>query len=114
MISDKIHSRSHGNIQLLTRQPLEGRSRDGGLRFGEMERDAMIAHGTSYFIKDRLFEQSDIHTSSICKKCGFIGKDLCSNCNSRDFGITNMPYATNIFVQELQATGMDIRLYIKK
>lgn len=113
MISDKIHARSHGNIQLLTRQPLEGRSRDGGLRFGEMERDAQIAHGCSYFIKDRLFDQSDVHISSICKTCGIIGKDLCANCNGDDFGQTNLPYATNILIQELQSTGMDVRLSLK-
>tara|TARA_B110000483_G_C18182310_1_gene537543 strand:- start:79 stop:2592 length:2514 start_codon:yes stop_codon:yes gene_type:complete len=110
MISDKIHARSHGNIQLLTRQPLEGRSRDGGLRFGEMERDSQIAHGCSYFLKDRLFDQSDVHVSSICESCGIIGKDLCANCNSTTFSKANLPYATNILIQELQSTGMDVRL----
>ena len=110
MISDKIHARSHGNIQLLTRQPLEGRSRDGGLRFGEMERDSQIAHGCSYFLKDRLFDQSDTHVSTICETCGIIGKDLCANCNSTSFAKANLPYATNILIQELQSTGMDVRL----
>lgn len=113
MVLDKIHARSHGNIQLLTRQPLEGRSRDGGLRFGEMERDAMIAHGNSAFLKDRLLDQSDAHTANLCTQCGLIGSDLCQNCGSMDFCKINMPYATNIFTQELEAIGMSIRFQAK-
>jgi DNA-directed RNA polymerase II subunit RPB2 len=109
MVSDKIHARSHGNIQLLTRQPLEGRSRDGGLRFGEMERDCMIAHGSSYFLKDRLFDQSDVNTSNVCDGCGSLGLDLCQMCNSTSFSTVNLPYATNILTQELQAIGIDVR-----
>jgi DNA-directed RNA polymerase II subunit RPB2 len=109
MVADKIHARSHGNIQLLTRQPLEGRSRDGGLRFGEMERDCMIAHGSSFFLKDRLFDQSDVNTSNVCDKCGSLGVDLCQMCNSSSFSTVNMPYATNILTQELQAIGIDVR-----
>ena len=72
MVRDKIHSRSTGPYQLLTRQPAEGRARDGGLRIGEMERDAMLSHGTIQFLKERLFNVSDKYFVNICKETGMI------------------------------------------
>ena len=72
MVNDKQHSRSIGPMVNLTRQPAEGRSRDGGLRYGEMEKDAMVAHGASQFNKERLLYVSDLFVTQVCKKCGML------------------------------------------
>lgn len=72
LVYDKIHSRARGPLTILTRQPPEGRSRDGGLRLGEMERDALIAHGISRFIKEKLLDTSDVYTTYVCQICGLL------------------------------------------
>ena len=109
MVADKCHSRSIGPMVVLTRQPAEGRARDGGLRFGEMERDCMISHGASRFTQDRIYYASDKFKVPICKKCGLIAiyndekhKHLCTTCENRtDFAIVNIPYACKLLTQEL-------------
>ena len=111
MVIDKKHSRARGPIVSLTRQPCEGRSRDGGLRVGEMERDCMISHGASAFTKERLMDVSDPFTTGICKTCGTLavvnqqeGLYSCGSCgNKTDFVQKTLPYAMKLWVQELEA-----------
>ena len=112
LVKDKIHARDHGNVQSLTRQPLEGRSRDGGLRFGEMERDCMISHGPSKFLMERLYSLSDPYKVKLCHNCGQIpSKDeICNFCKSDNIKTTNIPYACKLLFQELIAVGMKISM----
>jgi DNA-directed RNA polymerase II subunit RPB2 len=111
MVIDKKHSRARGPIVSLTRQPCEGRSRDGGLRVGEMERDCMISHGAAAFTKERLMDVSDPFTTGICKTCGTLavvnpqeGIYSCGSCgNKTDFVQKTIPYAMKLWMQELEA-----------
>jgi DNA-directed RNA polymerase II subunit RPB2 len=118
MVDDKLHSRGSGPLVMLTRQPAEGRARDGGLRFGEMERDCMIAHGASVFLKERMMEASDNFEVQVCKGCGLIGVAnkmqniwRCTGCgNTTDFSQVRIPYAYKLFLQELESMNISSRL----
>jgi len=114
MVLDKVHGRARGPKQALTRQPLEGRSRDGGLKIGEMEKDAMVAHGMSQFLKERLMETSDISKVYVCDECGMfaskvIDKDYyrCKGChNSTRISAVVIPHACKLLFQELTSVNI--------
>lgn len=120
MVLDKVHGRAHGPKNQLLRQPLEGRSRNGGLRFGEMERDCLIAHGVSGLIRDRLLENSDLYSVCICKKCGLIAIEnpdkirQCKCCKEKaEFATVEMPYAFKLVLQELMSMCIAPRLSLE-
>ena len=118
MVNDKSHSRSIGPMVNLTRQPAEGRSRDGGLRFGEMERDCMVSHGAARFTRGRMYDASDKYQVFTCKKCGLIASyndklhiHLCHTCGNRsDFAYVEIPYACKLLFQELNTMNIAPRL----
>ena len=118
MVKDKQHSRSHGPMVNLTRQPAEGRAREGGLRFGEMERDCMVSHGCARFTKGRIYDASDKFVVHSCNKCGMMAifnnsKSIhhCRICNNRtDFSRLNLPYACKLLFQELITMNIAPRL----
>jgi DNA-directed RNA polymerase II subunit RPB2 len=118
MVNDKAHSRSIGPMVNLTRQPAEGRSRDGGLRFGEMERDCMVSHGASRFTRGRMYDASDKYSVFVCRKCGLIASyndkmhiHLCHTCGNRaDFAYVEIPYACKLIFQELNTMNIAPRL----
>ena len=118
MVNDKQHSRSIGPMVNLTRQPAEGRSRDGGLRFGEMEKDAMVSHGAAKFTRGRMYDASDKYSVHICKKCGLVASynnDMhihhCRTCDNRsDFAYVEIPYACKLLFQELTTMNVAPRV----
>ena len=118
MVNDKQQSRSIGPMVNLTRQPAEGRSRDGGLRYGEMEKDACVAHGVSRFNKGRIYDASDAFSVNVCKKCGLIAAynnekhiHFCKTCDNRtDFDYVEIPYACKLLFQELTTMNIAPRI----
>ena len=116
MVTDKIHSRNKGPRDQLTRQPPSGRSNEGGLRIGEMERDVLLSYGFSQFAKESMMERSDKYTWSVCKKCGRLSiynfmshMSKCLGCQSEEVALVQTPYAFKLLVQELETMGVTPR-----
>lgn len=116
--ADKMHSRASGPLVMLTRQPAEGRAREGGLRFGEMERDCVVSHGMAEFTKERMMECSDQFSCYSCKDCGLMavvnpekGIWQCRGCgNTTNFAHIHIPYATKLLLQELETMSIGSRM----
>jgi DNA-directed RNA polymerase II subunit RPB2 len=117
MVVDKVHARGNGPKVLLTHQPTSGRSKSGGLRIGEMERDVLLSHGLAQFAKECMMEKSDKYTWAVCRHCGTLAKYApkhglfeCTGCHSHDLSVVQTPYAFKLLVQELEGMGIQMRL----
>jgi DNA-directed RNA polymerase subunit B len=122
MVADKIHARARGQVQMLTKQPTEGRARGGGLRFGEMERDCLIAYGASMMLKDRLLEESDKADIYVCERCGLVSyydikqrRFVCRVCGDKaKVTSISVAYAFKLLLQEMMSLDVAPRLLIKE
>jgi DNA-directed RNA polymerase II subunit RPB2 len=139
MVKDKINYRARGPNTNLTRQPVQGRANDGGLRIGEMERDGVLAHGMSYFLNESFMVRGDeYHNMAVCNKTGAIsvynnsknlffslfsdgpisfhtnpdGSQNVKNVSKfgRSFSILRVPYALKLLIQELEVLNIQMRL----
>lgn len=121
MVSDKSQVRATGPINNITRQPIKGRKVHGGIRFGEMERDSLLAHGASFLLHDRLVECSDYHRARVCQECGSLigvttdskGGMVCRNCGSQRCPEVVMPYVFTYLTHELAAMNIKLDLSVK-
>ena len=112
MVANKMQARARGPIQLLTRQPTEGKAKEGGLRLGEMEKDVFIAHGASLLLKERF--DSDKIVLPICEKCGLVAiedqyknRKYCLMCGEDiEINYVEMSYAFKLLLDEIRSLGI--------
>ena len=119
MVAEKINARGIGPKVLLTRQPTGGRRKGGGLRIGEMERDSVLSHGVSMFMKESMMERSDKFRWCICKRCGTLpvystklNSSICKNCNYNELAVIETPYSFKLLMQELESMSLQMRINV--
>eukprot|EP00298_Acanthocystis_sp_HF-20_P012844 c20088_g1_i3.p1 GENE.c20088_g1_i3~~c20088_g1_i3.p1 ORF type:complete len:126 (+),score=52.18 c20088_g1_i3:65-442(+) len=125
MVSDKFQVRAEGPINNLTHQPVKGRKAHGGIRLGEMERDALLGHGAAFILHDRLMNCSDFDTGVVCSKCGSVlasmpknvsdnQKGWCQNCQSSlHCRWIQMPYVFKYLTHELASMNIKVQVHVQ-
>ncbi|MBS3062056.1 MAG: DNA-directed RNA polymerase subunit B [Candidatus Diapherotrites archaeon] len=120
MVSHKLQARSRGPVQILTRQPTEGKEKEGGLRFGEMEGETLVGHGAAMLLHEKLIDDSDKTVELVCEKCGIIGindqirnKKYCPVCNGSRVYPVEMTYSFKLLLDELKALGILPRIVLR-
>jgi len=129
MVSGKYQVRTTGPVHNLTMQPVKGRKRAGGIRFGEMERDSLLAHGVSFLLQDRLMNCSDYSQAHVCRLCGSLVSPIstkvasslssrrnveCRVCNtSKGIDVVAIPYVFRYLTTELMSMGIKLTLGVK-
>ncbi len=113
LVTHKIQARARGPVQILTRQPTEGKEKEGGLRFGEMEGETLVGHGASMLLHEKFIEDSDKAVELVCERCGIIAvndrirnKKFCPVCNGAKVYPVEMAYGFKLLLDELKALGI--------
>jgi len=128
MVEGKCHARSKGPYHVLNRQPVEGRSREGGFRLGEMEVNCLWCHGVPFSLKEKNLDQSDRTEFWVCEKCGRFGYadsffgdiprcDFClsdSSTQKTELSLVELPYAVKLLFQELESMSIRPRIILEK